>query len=79
MHPGCVNRWPQNAADRPVWVISRSMSEGNLPAREAKCLAERADEVWVPTQYHVDMFVQAKVTAPAYRLLAVRQLSLLCR
>ena len=46
---------------RPRWVISRSMTEGVLQKSEAKCIAERADEVWVPAKYHVRMFANAGV------------------
>eukprot|EP01052_Picozoa_sp_SAG31_P022703 SAG31_NODE_1820_length_7198_cov_3.163122_4_plen_259_part_00 len=57
----CKMRVFKRPADRPIWVISRSMSEGYLPPKEARCLRDRADEVWVPTQFHVEMFAKASV------------------
>ena len=47
---------------RPWRVIARAMSEGDLSPSNAQCLS-RADEVWVPTQWHVDRFVAAGVRA----------------
>ena len=45
---------------RPWRVIARAMSEGDLSPSNARCLAG-ADEVWVPTQWHVERFVAAGV------------------
>lgn len=49
------------AEGRPLFVISRAMSEGLLPQDQVKCLKARADEVWVPTQFHVAAFVKSGV------------------
>ena len=40
---------------RPFHVIARVMSEGALPPDQLKC-ALTADELWVPTSWHVDVF-----------------------
>ena len=49
---------------RPRYVISRSMSEGILPAAEVRCANERADEIWVPTKYHSRIFKRSGVSKP---------------
>jgi len=38
------------------------MSEGVLPAAEVKCANERADEIWVPTAYHRQIFKSSGVS-----------------
>jgi hypothetical protein len=48
---------------RPAYVISRSMSEGKLPSAEAACANAHADEIWVPTAYHRQIFRASGVTA----------------
>eukprot|EP01044_Picomonas_judraskeda_P003319 COSAG03_NODE_271_length_9583_cov_8.272986_7_plen_405_part_00 len=53
-----------NRKKRPRYVISRSMSEGMLPPAEVKCANERADEIWVPTQYHSRIFKRSGVSKP---------------
>ena len=53
-----------NRRNRPRYVISRSMSEGMLPPAEVKCANERADEIWVPTQYHSRIFKRSGVSKP---------------
>ena len=40
------------------------MSEGVLPAAEVKCANERADEIWVPTKYHSQIFKRSGVSKP---------------
>ena len=40
--PCSIRRWP--ASDRPLWVISRTMTEGDLAPEQADCL-RAADEV----------------------------------
>lgn len=53
---------------RPLWIIARAMSEGQLHHDAARCLLN-ADEVWVPSTWHVRSFVAAGV--PAARVHAV--------
>ena len=56
------------AGVRPRRVISRSMSEGDLSAEAANCLTH-ADEVWVPTEWHVERFAAAGV--PTHKLVVI--------
>ena len=63
--PCSIRRWP--ASDRPLWVISRTMTEGDLAPEQAECL-RAADEVWVPTWWHVERFVAAGVPRPQLRV-----------
>ena len=63
--PCSIRRWP--ASDRPLWVISRTMTEGDLAPEQAECL-RNADEVWVPTWWHVERFVAAGVPRPQLRV-----------
>lgn len=51
-----------NKVHRPRYVISRSMSEGVLPAAEVQCANERADEIWVPTAYHKAIFKKSGIS-----------------
>mmetsp|Transcript_9859 Transcript_9859/g.32744 ORF Transcript_9859/g.32744 Transcript_9859/m.32744 type:complete len:399 (+) Transcript_9859:108-1304(+) len=48
---------------RPLHVVARLMSEGMLPLDQLRC-AEAADEIWVPTQWHRDLF-EAQGLPPA--------------
>jgi hypothetical protein len=49
---------------RPRYLIARSMSEGTLPAPDAACLLQRGfDEIWVPTQQHIALYVMAGLQA----------------
>eukprot|EP01051_Picozoa_sp_SAG22_P022472 SAG22_NODE_5393_length_1022_cov_1.699892_2_plen_202_part_00 len=59
----CKMRQWRNSSLRPRWVISRSMSEGTLPSDQAACLGKRADEVWVPTEYHRKTFTRSGVSS----------------
>lgn len=63
--PCSIRRWA--ASDRPLWVISRTMTEGDLAPEQADCL-RAADEVWVPTWWHVERFVAAGVPRPQLRV-----------
>ena len=53
-----------HSKQRPRYVISRSMSEGVLNAQEVACANERADEIWVPTKYHANIFRQSGINKP---------------
>ena len=53
-----MRRWRRE--QRPLWVISRTMTEGDVPPNSAGCL-ETADEVWVPAQWHVERFAAAGI------------------
>jgi hypothetical protein len=49
-------------ASRPVYVISRTMSEGMLDMRQAHCFdRKKVDEIWVPTHWHKELFERAHV------------------
>ena len=63
--PCDMRTWRQT---RPLWIIARAMSEGHLSHDAARCL-RNADEVWVPSTWHVRSFVAAGV--PAARVYAV--------
>ena len=52
---------------RPLWLIARAMTEGDLPQAHAACLSE-ADEVWVPTHWHVERFEAAGVSRAKLRV-----------
>lgn len=54
-------------AKRPLWLIARAMTEGDLPQPSAACLNE-ADEVWVPTQWHVERFEAAGLNRAKLRI-----------
>ena len=62
--PCGMRRWPRKGGGRPWRVVARAMSEGALTASSAQCLAA-ADEVWVPTAWHVDAFVRGGVPRAA--------------
>ena len=64
--PCGMRRW--STKSRPRWVISRTMSEGDPTAEAVRCL-RGADEVWVPTAWHVEAYAAAGVERR--RLLAV--------
>ena len=64
--PCGMRRW--STKTRPRWVISRTMSEGDPTAEAVRCL-RGADEVWVPTAWHVEAYAAAGVERR--RLLAV--------
>ena len=66
--PCGMRRWPMGSPSRPRRVIARAMSEGDLSPSNAQCLTN-ADEVWVPTQWHVERFVAAGVRNEALRIL----------
>ena len=67
--PCAMRSW--TASTRPLWVIARSMSEGDLPEEQASCLKDgHADEVWVPTAWHVNRFIKAGVPAAKLRVIA---------
>lgn len=51
-------------AGRPLRLISRSMSEGDLADEAVGCLRS-ADEVWVPTAWHAARFTASGVSAAA--------------
>ena len=59
----------RTAAGRPWRVIARAMSEADLGADKAQCLRSGADEVWVPTQWHVERFVAAGVPRSRLRVI----------
>ena len=59
--PCGMRTWPSKSPDRPIRVISRSMTESNLEPEQAECLRDRADAAWVPTAWHVERFVAAGV------------------
>jgi glycosyltransferase involved in cell wall biosynthesis len=66
--PCGIRTWPPRHPGRPWRVVARAMSEGDLSANNARCLAG-VDEVWVPTQWHVDRFVAAGVRRDALHVL----------
>lgn len=52
-----------NFGSRPDVVVARCMSESSeISAKEKKCLAEAgADELWVPTKWHAEIYRAASV------------------
>ena len=54
--------------NRPRRVIYRAMSEGDVSPHAASCL-NSADEVWVPTRWHVQVFAKAGVERSALRVI----------
>jgi glycosyltransferase involved in cell wall biosynthesis len=59
-----------SAAHRPRYMIARVMTEGVLARDQAACMLSRGfDEYWVPTNYHVQIFVEAGI--PPDKLLVV--------
>uniref|UniRef100_A0A7I4DYU7 Glycosyl transferase family 1 domain-containing protein n=1 Tax=Physcomitrium patens TaxID=3218 RepID=A0A7I4DYU7_PHYPA len=52
---------PPTGYDDPLYIIGRTMFEtdGVTPDHVRRC--NRMDEVWVPTQFHVDSFIRAGV------------------
>ena len=58
-----------DSSGRPWRVVARAMSEADLTADKAQCLRVRADEVWVPTAWHVDRFVAAGVPRSRIRVI----------
>ena len=64
--PCGMRRWAsKDHPGRPWRVVARAMSEGALAPSNAQCLQEAADEIWVPTAWHVEAFVAAGVARPA--------------
>jgi len=63
--PCGMRRWSD--ANRPLWVIARTMTEGDLAPEQADCL-RAADEVWVPTRWHVERFVAAGLPRSQLRI-----------
>jgi hypothetical protein len=57
--PCSMRRW-QSSSARPWRVVARTMTESSLKAEQAACL-RHADEIWVPTAWHVDTFVAAGI------------------
>lgn len=57
--PCGMRRW-HSAVVRPWRVVARTMTESALKADQASCL-RHADEIWVPTAWHVDTFVAAGI------------------
>ena len=55
----CEMRSWRGQPGRPWRVIARAMSEADLSLSKATCLRSNADEIWVPTQWHVERFVAA--------------------
>lgn len=63
----CSMRTWASASDRPLHVVARAMSEGDLEPAAAECL-RAADEVWVPTAWHVERFAAAGVPRRSLRV-----------
>ena len=67
---GAICRKPNDKA-RPWRVVARAMSERDVTQREQWCL-RGADEVWVPTAWHLERFASAGVPRHTLRVIRSR-------
>ena len=66
--PCGIRQWKPNDKARPWRVVARAMSERDVTQREQWCL-RGADEVWVPTAWHLERFASAGVPRHTLRVI----------